>query len=172
MGMDQVNYIVVAAAIFGGVIIYIGIRLTTEATYRAVMVLAGAAIVLVPLLQYLFCISRTPLDGKVVTESHPVTEDGVTLGTSVSGFLGVHSNTDYVVRFEDEDDSIQTITLRADSVSIFEDARSWDEARIDEVAEGVETVEGTFFGIPVKGTRVSGTLSPEYELHVPEGAIQ
>ena len=37
---------------------------------------------------------------------------------------------------------------------------------------GVEWYTGTFFGMPVKDTKVEGRLWPDYVIHVPEGGIE
>lgn len=140
-----------------------------------ILVLLGLVMALLPLQQLAFSIDSIPLNERVVVESRPIAEEGVTLDSSVSGFLWVRSSTTYVVMVEQDDGSSEALTMPAESVSVYEDVSSWDEAHVDKVKEGGVSYEGTFFGFPVKDTRESGGITTgitiEYHLHVPEGAL-
>lgn len=173
MSMDNVDLIVFIAVAIGLLCLLFGFCEESKSkSFRAALMALGLIIMLPFLQQRFFCIQTTPMNEKVVSESHPIAEDGVMLESSVSGFIGVRSDTNYVVLAEQEDGSIRTLTLNASSVSVYEDAPSWEDAHVDKVLEATASVEGTFFGVPVKDTQLSGNLFPEYHIHVPEGALR
>lgn len=176
MSIDNVDLIVFMAVAIG--LLCLLFDSGAESKFRGALMALGLAIILTFLQQRFFSIQTTPVNEKMVSESYPIAEDGVTLetgmtlGSSISGFIGVNPNTNYVILSEQEDGSIRTLTLNASSVTVYEDVPSWEDAHVDKVLEATASVEGTFFGAPVKDTQFSGNFFPKYHIHVPEGAIR
>lgn len=76
----------------------------------------------------------------------------------------------YIVMCDGED-GIETLDFSTSGVTVREDAGSWEDARLETVETAVERYTGTFFGMPVEDTRVTGRLWPDYVIHVPEGTL-
>lgn len=168
--MDNVDLIIFIAVVIGGLVFFFGLGAENKTrAFRALLIALGLAIMLLPLQQRFFCIQTTPVNEEVVSESCLIAEDGVSVEATGTMWS---TRTVYVVMAEQEDGSIRTLTLNASFVSVYEDAASWEDAHVDKVLEATASVEGTFFGVPVRDTQVSGLLSPEYHIHVPEGAIR
>lgn len=167
MSMDNVDLIIFIAVVIGSLVFFLGLGAENKTkAFRALLIALGLAIILLPLQQRFFCIQTTPVNEKVVSESHPITAGGVSV--EVTGGLTTHTR--YIVMAEHDDGSIRTLTLNASAVSVYEDAASWEDAHVDKILVAECVVEGTFFGTPVSDTLLSGNFSPEYRIHVPEGA--
>lgn len=170
MSMNNVDLFVLLTLAVGFTCFSFGLGAESKTrAFRALLMVLGLAIVLLPLQQRFFCIQTTPVNEEMVSESYPIAEDGVSV--EATGMMW-STRTVYVVIAEQEDGSIRTLTLNASLVTVYEDAASWEDAHVDKVLEATATVEGTFFGVPVRDTQVSGLLSPVYQLHVPAGAIR
>lgn len=168
--MTTVTLIIFSSFFVGFVCFCIGLGWESKArAFRALLIALGFAIMLLPLQQWFFSIQTTPVNEEVMTESYPIAEDGVSVEATGTMWS---TRTVYVVMAEQEDGSIRSLTLNASLVTVYEDAASWEDAHVDKVLEATASAEGTFFGVPVSDTQVSGLLSPEYHIHVPEGAIR
>lgn len=126
------------------------------------------------------------VDEPIITESRRIIEDGFDVQTVSSRTDGVMVLTDniiipsggfnstdvrYIVMCED-DDGIETLVFGTSGrVTVREDVESWEDARLETVETAVERYTGTFFGVPVKDTKVEGRLFPDYVIHVPEGTL-
>lgn len=127
------------------------------------------------------------IDEPITVESRRIIEDGFDIQTVSSHANGVmvmtnnniiptggFNGTDvrYIVMCEG-DDGIETLDFGTSGrVTVREDAESWEDARLETVETAVERYTGTFFGMPVKDTKVEGRLWPDYVIHVPEGGIE
>lgn len=125
------------------------------------------------------------IDEPVIIESQRIIEGGFdvqTVSDYTDGVMvmadniitpsGGFNSTDvrYIVMCED-DDGVETLDFATLRVTVREDAESWEEARLETVETAVERYTGTFFGVPVKDTKVEGRLFPDYVIHVPEGTL-
>lgn len=142
----------------------IGFDMETKARrFRGVLIALGLVIMLLPIQQLLFAIQYIPADEETVAESHPIAAGGVSV--EVAGRWATHAC--YVVMAEEDDGTVEALTLTASSVTAYEDVPSWEDARVDEVYKTTWLFGGTFFGVSVEDAWGDG---PYYRLHVPEGA--
>lgn len=129
-------------------------------------------------------IDMEEVDEPVIVESRRIIEDGFdvqTVSSHTNGVLVMPDNTSiptgsdrtdvrYIVMCEG-DDGIETLDFSTSGVTVREDAGTWEDARLETVETAVERYTGTFFGVPVKDTKVEGRLWPDYVIHVPEGTL-
>lgn len=172
MNITTVDGIVFLSISAGIILIVIGFLPGWKSrAYQALLIVIGLVIMLLPLQQRFFCIRMTSTNDDVVLESYPIAENGVSFENRFYGlFLGTGRSQDvYVVMAEQDDGSLDTLTLSASSVSVYEDTASWEGAHVDKVLVADGVAEGTFFGMPVNGAKVGGVSSAVYHIHVPEG---
>lgn len=184
MDINAVMGIVVVSLFAGVALIALGLYFRNNGrpkSQAAITIAIGATVMVAVMVQFVFCVHSEPVSGEyVIEESHPIAEGGVSLrerqsGSSLIGWRGVivgrggRTKEVYTVEIELEDGGVKSKDFNTDSVNIYEDAKSWADARIDKVLKAEANCSGTFFGVPVSGTKTSGSLSEKYNIHVPEG---
>ncbi len=171
MSMIDVKLVVFVCLVLAAALIAAGVLAPMRVRAgRALLVLLAAAVIVAVLYQRLVCVRviEKPQSEMMVTESYPIAEDGV----SVEVVGGRYMSSTWYSILTRKDDGLEALTLPAYSVTVYEDASSWEEARVDELYEVTASAGGTFFGVPVEGTRVTDARSPEYQIHVPKGAFE
>lgn len=191
MDMTQVETIAIIMVAIGAIIAFLSYVFWHHGEKWSRLVAVPLALVAVTVIaapiQQALCIRTEPAEGKMVEESWRIAEGGVSLATenvshSGMGILAgkavvpVGGGTSAVTRYnvmvkEDGSEGMKMKKLDSDSVTVYEDAETWEDAHLDKVLTVESKVSGTFFGQTVSDTGVSGNLVPDYEIHVPEGTV-
>ena len=184
MGMVKVELIMSMAVVFLSAMVVLGYQLKNKSKLMAAIVIGiGFAVWGVPA-QQLFFLQSERIDEQTVVESWRLAEGGVSLKSEVSGIgmilpagnilvpvTGTQTVMEYTVTVDEGDEGLRVKRLPVGSTTVHDDAKGWEDARVEKVLTAECKVSGTFFGIPVSDKKISGTLVPEYKIHIPKGTV-